>query len=218
MNINEVLPGKILICIGREAGAGGRRIGRLVAERLGVPFYDRELISVAANESGLCEEIMKSHEEKATRSFLYSLVMDTYSVGYRTTPLEMPMEQKVFLAEYNAIKAIAEQGSAVFVGRCADYALEGNPDLMTVFVQADMPDKIKHCQEDYDVTDKEAEDYIVKADKRRSNYYNYYSNKKWGDRNSYDLIVNRSTVGIDGAVETIINFAKLKKENDAKKA
>jgi len=216
--MNEILPGKILICIGREAGSGGRRVGRLLAERIGIPFYDRELISVAANESGLCEEILKSHEEKATRSFLYSLVMDTYSTGFRTAPMEMPMEQKVFLAEYNAIKNIAEKGSAVFVGRCADYALEGNPDVLTVFIRAEEEDKIKHCLADNDVTEAQAKDYIIKADKRRSNYYNYYSNKKWGDAKSYDLIINRSAVGFQGAVDTIINFARLKKEQDAQKA
>ncbi len=210
--------GKVIIAIGRESGSGGRRIGLKVAEVLGLQCYDKELIAVAAKHSGLCEEILETHDEVPTKSFLYSLVMDTYSMGYHPGVVDMPMEQKVFLAQYNAIKQIAEGGSAVFVGRCADYALEGDPDLVSVFITADEEDKIAHVEQTYELPANKAKDYIQKTDKRRSNYYNYYSNKRWGAASSYDLCLNRSKLGFDGTVEAIVNFIKLKKEEQKKEA
>ena len=112
---------KIVITIGRQFGSGGREIGKLIAEKLGINFYDKELISIAAKQSGLCEQIFETHDEKPTSSFLYSLVMDTYSLGYGGTGyMDVPVGQKVFLAQFDAIKKIAENESCVIVGRCAD--------------------------------------------------------------------------------------------------
>lgn len=203
------MEGKVLICIGRESGSGGRRIGVSLADKLGIPCYDKELIAEAAKESGLAEEILENNDEVPTRSFLYSLVMDTYSMAYHSTgPVDMPIEQKAFLAQYNAIKKLAEEGSAVFVGRCADYALEGNEDVISIFITADEEDKIAHVQETYSYTPGRAKDYIEKADKRRSNYYNYYANKKWGEATSYDLCINRSRLGFEGTVDAIIAFVE----------
>ena len=128
------MDGRIIVTIGRQSGSGGRRIGMKLAEVLGVKCYDKELISVAAKQSGLCEEILETHDERPTKSFLYSLVMDTYSMGYHAGHIDMPMEQKVFLAQHNAIKDIAAKESAVFVGRCADYALEDDPDRVSVYI------------------------------------------------------------------------------------
>ena len=212
------MDGKVLITIGRQSGSGGRRVGIALAEALGVQCYDKELIAVAAKKSGLAEEILETHDEVPTRSFLYSLVMDTYSLGYHAGHVDMPMEQKVFLAQYNAIREIAENESAVFVGRCADYALDGNPDLVSVFITADGPDKIAHVEETYEFSEQEAKDYIQKTDKRRSNYYNYYSNKHWGEAESYDLCLNRSKLGFEGTVEAIIDFVKLKKRLEKERA
>ena len=208
---------KIIVCIGRESGSGGRKIGLAVAERLGVQCYDRELIAVAAKKSGLCEEILETHDEMPTRSFLYSLVMDTYSMGYHAGHVDMPMEQKVFLAQYNTIKEIAESENCVFVGRCADYALEDNPDVVSVFITGEYEDKIAHLEETYEFTRDKAKDYMQKTDKKRSNYYNYYSNKRWGEASSYDLCLNRSALGFEGTVDAIINFIELKKKKEAGK-
>ncbi|MBQ1378069.1 MAG: cytidylate kinase-like family protein [Lachnospiraceae bacterium] len=208
------MEGNIIVSIGRESGSGGRRIGLALAERLGVKCYDKELIAEAAKESGLAKEILENNDEVPTRSFLYSLVMDTYSMAYHTTgPVDMPIEQKAFLAQYNAIKKIAEEeGSAVFVGRCADYALEDNPDMVSVFITADDDDKVSHVRLTYHYTENQAKDYIQKTDKRRSNYYNYYSNKKWGDTRSYDLTINRSRLGFEGTVEAILAYIELFKK------
>ncbi len=205
------MSGRVLISLGRESGSGGRRIGLAVAERLGVKCYDKELIAEAAKASGLAEEILENNDEVPTRSFLYSLVMDTYSMAYHTTgPVDMPIEQKAFLAQYNAIKKIAEdEGSAVFVGRCADYALEDDDDLISIFITADYQDKVEHVMQTYELSESKAKDYIQKADKRRSNYYNYYANKRWGEANTYDLCINRSRLGFEGTVNAIVQFVEL---------
>jgi cytidylate kinase len=138
--------------------------------------------------------------------------MDTYSLGYHAGHVDMPMELKVFLAQYNAIRDIAEHESCVFVGRCADYALEGNPDVVTVFITGEEEDKISHVEETYEFSRSKAKDYIQKTDKRRSNYYNYYDNKRWGAASSSDLCLNRSKLGFEGTVEAILDFIKLKKK------
>ncbi len=206
------IDGRIIVTIGRESGSGGRRIGLALAEALGVKCYDKELIKVAAKESGLCEDILETHDEVPTRSFLYSLVMDTYSMSYHAGHVDMPMEQKVFLAQYNTIKKIAEQESCVFVGRCADYALEGDPDVVTVFITGETEEKIQHIAETYEMSYDKAKDYMQKADKRRSNYYNYYSNKRWGEAQSYDLCLNRSKLGFEGTVQAILEYIKVRKQ------
>ena len=139
---------KIVITIGRQFGSGGREIGKLIAEKLGINFYDKELISIAAKQSGLCEQIFETHDEKPTSSFLYSLVMDTYSLGYGGTGyMDVPVGQKVFLAQFDAIKKIAENESCVIVGRCADYALEEYRNVFNVFVHADRDARIKRVME-----------------------------------------------------------------------
>ena len=208
------MEGRIIVTIGRQSGSGGRRIGLALAEALGVPCYDKELIAEAAKNSGLCEEILESHDETPSRSFLYSLVMDTYSLGFHAGQVDMPMEQKVFLAQYNAIRDIASRESCVFVGRCADYALEDDPDMVSVFITGDEEDKIEHVMETYELSRNKAKDYIQKTDKRRSNFYNYYSNKRWSEASSYDLCLNRSKLGFEGTVEAIVEFIKLKKRHE----
>ena len=122
--------------IGREFGSGGREVGEKLAAKLGIKLYDKELLQQAAKDSGFCEEIFENHDEKPTNSFLYSLVMDTYSVsGYSAAPfLDMPLNHKVFLAQFETIKKIAEKESCVIVGRCADYALSDNPDCINIFI------------------------------------------------------------------------------------
>ena len=183
---------RTVITIGREFGSGGHEIGMKLAEKLGIKCYDKELLQVAAKESGLCEELFASQDEKPTNSFLYSLVMDTYSLGYSNSYVDMPINHKVFLAQFDAIKKLAAKESCVIVGRCADYALEDDP---------------------YELNDSKAADLIQKTDKKRASYYNYYSSKKWGEAKSYDLCIDSGLVGIDGAIELILKFIELKEKN-----
>ena len=202
-----------IITIGRQYGSAGREIGSKVAEAFGIKLYDKEMLARAAKESGICEEIFETHDEKPTNSFLYSLVMDTYSMGYSgSTYTDMPINHKVFLAQFDAIKKIADEGPCILVGRCADYALESYPNVVSVFITGDEADKIKRVSELYNVDEAKAKDLMVKTDKRRSSYYNYYSNKKWGDPKSYDMCINSSAVGPEGAVDIIMDLAKRKQE------
>ena len=201
----------LVIAIGREFGSGGKEIGQKLADRLNIKCYDSELLSITAKNSGFCEEILQKNDEKPTNSFLYSLVMDTYSVsGYSAAPfLDMPLNHKVFLAQFETIKKIAEQESCVIVGRCADYALAENPDCINVFIHADMDFRIRNICKKLDVTDNKARDIINKTDKQRASYYNYYTSKKWGDAKSYNLSLDAGRLGIDNCVEMILKYREL---------
>lgn len=196
-----------IITIGRQFGSAGREIGEHVAEHFGIKCYDKELLTRAAKESGFCEEMLQSHDERPTNSFLYNLVMDTYSFGYNASSfVDMPISHKVFLAQFDTIKKIADEGPCVIVGRCADYALSEYKNCVHLFIHGDEPVKIKRIMEKYNLTEPKAKDMIIKKDKQRQSYYNYYSSKKWGRADSYDLSVNSSTLGIDGTIQLIIQF------------
>ena len=197
--------------IGREFGSGGREVGEKLAAKLGIKLYDKELLQQAAKDSGFCEEIFENHDEKPTNSFLYSLVMDTYSVsGYSAAPfLDMPLNHKVFLAQFETIKKIAEKESCVIVGRCADYALSDNPDCINIFIHADLDVRIKNVSRNLNITENKARDIINKTDKQRASYYNYYTSKKWGDSKSYNLSLDAGKLGTDNCVEMILKFRDL---------
>ena len=196
-----------IITIGRQFGSGGKEIGEKLAKAFDIPCYDKELLSRAAKESGFCEELIQTHDERPTNSFLYNLVMDTYSFGYNAAGMiDMPISQKVFLAQFDAIKKMAAEGPCIIVGRCADYALADYENNLSIFIHGDTPCKIKRIMEKYDLSENKAKDMILKKDRQRQSYYNYYSSKKWGASESYDLSVNSSILGIDGTVELIKQF------------
>lgn len=198
-----------IITIGRQFGSGGREIGEKLANHFGIKYYDKELLTRAAKESGFCEEMMHNHDERPTNSFLYNLVMDTYSFGYNSSAfVDMPISHKVFLAQFDTIKKIADEGPCVIVGRCADYALSEYKNCLHIFIHADEQSKIKHIMDKYDdvTTEQKARDMMIKKDKQRQSYYNYYSSKKWGRADSYDLSINSSILGEDGTVRFLIQY------------
>ena len=200
-----------IITIGRQFGSGGREIGEKLAAHFGIKYYDKDLLTRAAKESGFCEEMMQNHDERPTNSFLYNLVMDTYSFGYNSSAfVDMPISHKVFLAQFDTIKKIADEGPCVIVGRCADYALSEYKNCLHIFIHADEKSKIRHIMEKHgDVTtEQKARDMMIKKDKQRQSYYNYYSSKKWGRVDSYDLSINSSRLGIDGTVKLIAQFVE----------
>ncbi len=206
-----------IITIGRQYGSGGHDIGKQLAEELNIPFYDKALLERAAKDSGLCQEIFENHDEKPTNSFLYSLVMDTYSLGYNSSSFtEMPLNHKIFLAQFDAIKNIAKEGPCVIVGRCADYALADFPNVVNVFLHADLQSRIVRIARRHDLTDAKAKDLIIKTDKRRASYYNYYTSKKWGEAAGYDLSLNTATLGIDGTIHMIREFVAYKEREHEK--
>ena len=194
-----------IITIGRQFGSAGREIGQKVAAHFGIPCYDKELLSRAAKESGYCEEMIETHDERPTNSFLYNLVMDTYSFGYNASSfIDMPISHKIFLAQFDTIKKMASEGPCVIVGRCADYALSDYSNCINLFIYGNDDKKVKGIMEKYNLTESKARDMIVKKDKQRQSYYNYYSSKKWGRADSYDLCINSSLLGIEGTVKLII--------------
>lgn len=197
-----------VITIGRQYGSGGREIGEKLAAHYGIKFYDKDLLKRAAKESGICTELFENNDEKPTNSFLYNLITDTYSFGYSSPYVEMPLSHKVFLAQFDTIKKIATEGPCVIVGRCADYALSEFKNCISVFIYAPIEDRIDRIVTKYpQEKDKDkVRDVIIKNDKSRANYYNYYSSKKWGRADSYDLCINSSSLGIDGTVELISYF------------
>jgi len=200
---------KTVITIGRQFGSGGREIGEKLSKAYGINYYDRELLARAAKESGFCEEILQNHDERPTNSFLYNLVIDTYSFGYNSSAfVDMPISQKVFLAQFDTIKKVAEEGPCVIVGRCADYALDGRDNVINLFIYADEDFKIRRVMDIYDLDENKARDMINKKDKQRQSYYNYYTNRKWGKADTYDLCINSAVLGIDGSVKLIKQFVE----------
>ena len=201
-----------IITIGREFGSGGHEIGAHLAEKLEIPLYDKEMLDRASKDSGIAEEILKAHDEKPTSSFLYSLVMDTYSLGYTNSAyMDMPINHKIFLAQFDTIKNLADKESCVIIGRCADYALADYPNVVSVFITANEDVKIRTLMERHKISESQAKDVMIKTDKKRASYYNYYSSKRWGDSKSYDLCMNSSKIGYDGVVKMIQDFVEIKK-------
>jgi len=205
---------KTIITIGREFGSAGKEIGEILSKLLQIKLYNEEMLERAAKESGMCQNLFETHDEKPTNSFLYSLVMDTYSLNYSTNRYaDIPLNHKVFLAQFNAIQKIADEGSCILVGRCADYALADYENVLSVFIYADIDARIKRISRIYDCNEAKAKEMIQKTDKKRKSYYNYYTNKHWSDVNSYDLCLNSATLGINGVAETITAAIKNKEKS-----
>ena len=198
-----------IITISRQFGSGGRAIGEALADRLGIKCYDKELISLAARESGVDPEIFEHVDEKAANSLLYSLSMGLYSFGSSYPAGQMPVNDRLYLLQHKIIKQTALKGPCVFVGRCADYVLRDRDDVVRLFICADMNYRIKRAVELKDVKESKAEQVIAKTDKSRANYYNYYSGKKWGQTNNYDLCVNRTRLTDEQAVSVIEEYLNI---------
>lgn len=201
MNTNTI------ITIGRQYGSGGKEIGKKVADSLGIAFYDKELLSIAAKESGICQELFENNDEKPTSSFLYSLVMGNYG------GTDLPLNHKLFLAQFDAIKSIAKKNSCVIVGRCADYALEDFPNCTNIFIHASMKNKVERVTKLYNLSPEKAEDTIIKTDKKRAKYYNFYSSKNWGDADNYHLTLDSGAIGVDNTVDLIKEFVRMKEKS-----
>jgi len=198
------------ITIGRQLGSGGRMIGEKLARQLGISFYDKELIQIASQESGLGKEFFEMADEKKGHSIFGGLF------GIRGLMTEEPFStyylnnETLFSIQSDVIRKVADEGSCLFVGRCADYVLAGKQRLLNIYITANRDDRIKRIAERDHLTEKKAKDIIEKADKDRAGYYNYFTNKKWGAAESYHLCINSSILGIDDTVEFIKKFAEKK--------
>ena len=187
-----------VITISREYGSGGRAIGERLAKELGIPFYNKELILMAAKESGLSEEYIKKTEQIKSTSFLYGLYMGAQ---------QLPMSDQIFLVQSKIIRQIAEEGPCVIVGRCADYVLRERKDLLNVFIHAPLEYRAQRAREVYEKQAGNMEDFVKKKDKKRASFYNYFSQNKWGDARHYHLAIS-SEYGVDFAVSVIKHAAE----------
>ena len=193
-----------VITIGRQYGSGGREVGQRLADKYGIPFYDNELISRAAKESGFAEEAFERAEDKATNSLLYSLAMGINVYGNQDFGFSgLSLDDRIFLAQSDIIRKVAEEGPCVIVGRCADYVLRERENVFNVFVRASMEFRLERAVKLYGIEQRKAADVILKNDKRRGNYYNYHVGEKWNNLNNYDLVVSSDVMGIDNVVKCI---------------
>lgn len=208
---------KLIITIARQYGSGGREIGEKVAALLGIPLYDKELITDAAAKGNLNEEVIRTTEESAANSLLYTLAVGSNTLGAAMNfGYKIPLNDKLFILQSEVIKDYAAKGSAVIIGRCADYVLKDREPLFRVFVYGDL----KHRQERLllrhpEVKPSQIVDIINKTDKRRASYYNFYTGEKWGKFDHYDLAVNSSTLGVDATAKLIADAAKIIMESGA---
>lgn len=198
-----------VITISRQYGSGGRFVGKKLAEKLGIPFYDNELISMAAKESGFAESLFENAEKNTTYSLLYSLSMfGTNSAGL----YGLPLSDKVFLIQSDIIKKVASEGPCVIVGRCADYVLRENDDVIHFFLYSDKESRIKRATTYYGLDERKAREAIDKTDKKRSAYYNYYTGERWGDIKNYHMAIDTDSVGIDGCVDILSAYIRAKEQ------
>ena len=198
---------KKVITISRQYGSGGREIGAKLAEKYGIPFYDNELITRAAKESGYAEAAFHNAESKATNSLLYSIAMGMSAYGNQEIGFsQLSLDDRIYLAQSDVIRKVAEEGPCVIVGRCADYILKEVPGVINIFVYADMEFRKERAVQRDHLNPSKAVDEIIKKDKRRGNYYNYHSGEKWGKATNYHLSVNSGFIGIDNTVECIKAF------------
>lgn len=193
---------KSVITISRQYGSGGRFIAKKLAEKLSIPFYDNEIISLAAKESGYAENIFKQAELVSSHSLLYSLSMFGTTAGL----YGLPLSDKAYVIQSNIIKKCAEEGPCVIVGRCADYILKDNPDVINFYLYSDMESRIERVKNYLDPTCDNIKEDILKKDKKRATYYNYYTTQRWGDIQNYHLSINTDSVGIDNCVDILESF------------
>jgi len=191
-----------IITIGRQFGSGGKEVGIRVAKELGIPFYDKELLQEAAKKSGLCEKIFENFDERP-KSLLYSIAMDSYMFALPGVGAGDSLEQQVYLATFNTIRRLADQGPCVIIGRCADYALAENPNHLSLFIHAPMDVRVARVAKRQNISPEKARQLIIKTDKRRASYYEYYSSRKWGAVDSYDFCLDSSYLGISRTVELV---------------
>ena len=199
---------KFVINIGRQLGSGGRQIGEKLASQFGIAFYDKELIQLASKESGLGNEFFENADEKKSHSIIGGLLGLRTNINNEVYVNNYLSNETFFKIQSDIIRGLAQEKSCVFVGRCADYILRDHPRCINVFITADTNDRVKRVALDKNITQEKAQEVIEKTDKKRSEYYNYFSNKTWGVAESYHLCINSSVLGIDETVDFISQFVK----------
>ncbi len=208
-----------IITISREYGSGGHSIGKLVASELNIPFYDKEIIDMTAKDSGLAPEFIQKNEQSISSGWLYTMLLGasyaapgTSNISSPHTPT-LPLADQVFNAQRNVIVNLAKQGPCVIVGRCADYILRHceevkKENLINVFIYAPLKDKVARAIEQKGLNPETAEREVKLIDKRRANHYNTFTERTWGKRDHYDLLINSSFLGIECSAKLIAEIAR----------
>ena len=199
---------KLVISIGRQFGSGGREVGRKVAEMLQIPYYDRELLAIAAKESGLDDNFLAEYDEKPTRSFLYSMVVNPQA-GVASMNQGKTVEEMAYAAQRDALYHVADQGPCVIVGRSADYILKRKYPVLSVFISGEDEFRIRRLMERDQLTEAQAEKKIARVDRARASFYNGYSDARWGEASTYDLCFRRSDrLTTDQIAGMIVDYVK----------
>ena len=182
-----------------------------VAKNLGIDYHDKSLINMAAEKSGLSPEVLHNTDEKATPSFLYSIAMGGMGMVPFThgMPYDTPINDRLFVLQSGIIEELAKSHSCVFIGRCADFVLRDFDNVLRVFVYADIEKRAETIAKRNDISISEAKNLATKLDKKRSNYYGYYTSKKWGRSENYDLMIDTTKIGVEGAARIIEEYVKL---------
>ena len=197
-----------VITIARQFGSGGHQIGKRVAELLGIPVYDKELILLAAEKSGYHPDVLAKADEKAAGSLLYTLAIGTSRMGGLSGNYDIPINDKLFIAQNEIIQDLAEKGQCVIVGRCGDYALRHFDNKFSVFIYADISMRAERIMESRGISEAEAKNLIAKEDKKRAGYYNFYTGQKWGSPERYGASFNTAVLGIDRTAEIIADMVR----------
>lgn len=204
-----------VISISREFGSGGRLIGKKLAAKLRIPCYDRTIIQKTAEKSGLSPDFIARAEERARSRF--HLTITPIGIGTPSFAHQgIPVSHQAFFAQADVIRELADEGSCVIVGRCSDYILGERPECVKVFIHADMPSRVERCVEEYHIPSDRMAERIAQMDRGRANYYNYYTGHTWGEMRRYDLTINSSATGVDGAVELIAQLLCSRQEQQEK--
>ena len=197
----------LIITIGREYGSGGREIGKALSEKLGISFYDKQIISLTAEKSGLSPEFITNNEQRVRSGFMQNLAASAaYQSGFFSSQY-LPLSETIFISQAQVIRDIAAKERAVIVGRCADYVLSGRKNTINVFIHAPIEDRVRRIMALYQLSEADAMKAIATSDKERGNHYFRYTDRKWGKAQNYDLSVNSSLLGIDGTVEMLADIA-----------
>ena len=200
---------KFAITIGRQYGSGGKEIGLRVGELLGIKVYDKELLTMAAEKEGINPDYLRRVDEKAASSLLYTLAMGSSAYSARHLGVDVPINDQLFIAQTEIIKEIAEEGPAIFIGRCADYVLRNHPHRLSFFIHSDYDSRVHRIMAQHNVKRSEAESMINKTDKKRINYYNFYTGKKWGKFEIYHMSLDSSLLGVEGTAQMIAQLVKI---------
>ena len=202
--------GNLIITISREFGSGGRKIGEKLAQQLSIPFYDKEILQRTAEKSGLSQDFIANAESHSRKSFLFSIATAPHSDMKFSYQYETPVTDQAYFAQSQVIRELAEANNCVIVGRCADYILREEEKLLRIFIVASPDDRLRRVVDEYGMEEKDASSKIKKADKARASYVRHYTGEEWGDVKNYDLVINTSYSGIDGAVEIIKSALRAK--------